>query len=110
MLESVGVEPPDEEAYRVLLSAPGCDIAELAKHLDRDEREVATTVERLERLGLLTTTADHPVRLLPTRPDVAVDALSPYGGPSSTGFAPRPACCSPRSGRRSSTARRIWSR
>lgn len=75
MLESVGVEPPDEEAYRVLLSAPGCTIAELAKHLDRDEREVATTVERLERLGLLTTTADHPVRLLPTRPDVAVDAL-----------------------------------
>ena len=72
MLESVGVEPPDEEAYRVLLSAPGCDIAELAKHLDRDEREVATTVERL---GLLTTTADHPMRLLPTRPDVAVDAL-----------------------------------
>ena len=75
MLESVGVEPLDEEAYRVLLSAPGCTIAELAKHLDRDEREVATTVERLEHLGLLTTTSDHPVRLLPTRPDVAVDAL-----------------------------------
>src|SRR3954451_20278721 len=75
MLESVGVEPPDEEAYRALLSAPGCDLAELAKQLDRDEREVAATVERLERLGLLTTTSDRPVRLLPTRPDVAVDAL-----------------------------------
>ena len=75
MLESVGVEPPDEEVYRALLSAPGCDLAELAKHLDRDEREVAASVERLEQLWLLTTTSDRPVRLLPTRPDVAVDAL-----------------------------------
>jgi DNA-binding CsgD family transcriptional regulator/sugar-specific transcriptional regulator TrmB len=75
MLESVGVDPPDEEAYRALLTASGCGIAELAKLLDRDEHEVAATVERLEALGLLTTTSDHPIRLLPTRPDVAVDAL-----------------------------------
>jgi len=75
MLESVGVEPPDEEAYRALLAVSECDLPELAKLLDRDEREVAATVERLEALGLLTTTSDHPVRLLPTRPDVAVDAL-----------------------------------
>jgi DNA-binding MarR family transcriptional regulator len=75
MLESVGVERPDEEAYRALLTAPGCGVPELAKLLDRDEREVAASVDRLEALGLLTTTSDHPVRLLPTRPDVAVDAL-----------------------------------
>lgn len=75
MLESVGVERPDEEAYRALLTASGCGIPELAKLLDRDEREVAASVDRLEALGLLTTTSDHPVRLLPTRPDVAVDAL-----------------------------------
>lgn len=75
MLESVGVQPPDEEAYRALLAAPGCGIPELAKLLDRDEREVTATVGRLETLGLLTTTSDRPVRLLPTRPDVAVDAL-----------------------------------
>ncbi|MFI6826695.1 transcriptional regulator TrmB [Kribbella sp. NPDC050241] len=75
MLETVGVDPPDEEAYRALLTASGCGIAELAKLLDRDEREVAATVERLETLGLLTTTSDHPMRLLPTRPDVAVDTL-----------------------------------
>jgi predicted transcriptional regulator len=75
MLESVGVEPLDEEAYRALLAASECEIPELAKLLDRDEREVAATVDRLEALGLLTTTSDHPVRLLPTRPDVAVDAL-----------------------------------
>jgi DNA-binding MarR family transcriptional regulator len=75
MLESVGVEPPDEEAYRALLSAPGCDVAELANRLGRDEPDLTATVGRLEKLGLLTTTADDPVRLLPTRPDVAVDAL-----------------------------------
>lgn len=75
MLESVGVEPPDEEAYRALLSAPGCEIRQLAERLGRDEQDVVATVGRLEKLGLLTSTSDDPVRLLPTRPDVAVDAL-----------------------------------
>ncbi|HZX02674.1 MarR family transcriptional regulator [Kribbella sp.] len=75
MLESVGVEPPDEEAYRALLSAPGCEIQQLADRLGRDPQDVIATVGRLEKLGLLTSTSDDPVRLLPTRPDVAVDAL-----------------------------------
>ncbi|WP_328999732.1 LuxR C-terminal-related transcriptional regulator [Kribbella sp. NBC_00709] len=75
MLESVGVEPPDEEAYRALLSTPGCDVRALAAELGRDEQDLTATVGRLEKLGLLSTTADDPVRLLPTRPDVAVDAL-----------------------------------
>ncbi|WP_112247379.1 helix-turn-helix domain-containing protein [Kribbella monticola] len=75
MLESVGVEPPDEAAYRALLTAPGCTVADLAKRLARDEHDVWATVGRLEKLGLLTTTTEQPVRLLPTRPDVAVDAL-----------------------------------
>jgi DNA-binding NarL/FixJ family response regulator len=75
MLESVGVEPPDEEAYRALLGAPGCSLTDLARRLGRDEDDVLATVERLEELGLVTTTSDQPMRLLPTRPDVAVDAL-----------------------------------
>jgi DNA-binding MarR family transcriptional regulator len=75
MLESVGVTPPDEEAYRALLAAPGCCLTDLAKHLGRDLDDMADTVDRLEQLGLLTTTSDQPIRLLPTRPDVAVDAL-----------------------------------
>jgi predicted transcriptional regulator len=52
MLESLGVEPADEDAYRGLLSAPGCDLPEFAKRLDREEQEVIATVERLEQLGL----------------------------------------------------------
>ncbi|MFI7064234.1 LuxR C-terminal-related transcriptional regulator [Kribbella sp. NPDC050124] len=75
MLESLGVEPADEEAYRALLAAPGCELTEFVKRLDRDEKDVVATVERLEEAGLLTTTSDDPPRLLPTRPDVAVDAL-----------------------------------
>ena len=75
MLESLGVEPSDEEAYRALLSAPGCELGQLAERLGRDEQELAGTVGWLEKLGLLTTTSDDPIRLIPTRPDVAVDAL-----------------------------------
>ena len=75
MLESVGVSAADEAAYRGLLANPGCCLPDLAKRLERDEDELRETVGRLEELGLLTSTADDPPRLLPTRPDVAVDAL-----------------------------------
>ena len=75
MLESVGVAAADEAAYRTLLSIPGCGLPDLAKRLGRDADDVRETVKRLEDLGLLTSTSDAPPRLLPTRPDVAVDAL-----------------------------------
>lgn len=75
MLESVGVDAPDEEAYRALLDSPGCRVDDLAKRLGRDLDELRATVARLEVLGLLTTSGEEPVRLLPTRPDVAIDAL-----------------------------------
>ncbi|TDO44383.1 sugar-specific transcriptional regulator TrmB [Kribbella sp. VKM Ac-2527] len=75
MLESVGVAAADEAAYRTLLSIPGCGLPDLAKRLGRDADDVRETVKRLEELGLLTSTSDVPPRLLPTRPDVAVDAL-----------------------------------
>jgi DNA-binding NarL/FixJ family response regulator len=75
MLESVGVSADDEAAYRALLSLPGCCVHDLAQRLGRSPGDLLATVGRLEELGLLTTTSDDPPRLLPTRPDVAVDAL-----------------------------------
>nr|WP_239062509.1 transcriptional regulator TrmB [Streptomyces sp. SID13031] len=58
-----------------MLASPGCRVDDLAKRLGRDLDELRDTVARLEQLGLLTTAGDEPVRLLPTRPDVAIDAL-----------------------------------
>ncbi|HEU4948915.1 MAG TPA: MarR family transcriptional regulator [Kribbella sp.] len=75
MLETVGVLPEDEETYRALLAAPACLVTDLARALGRGVPEVADSVERLEDLGLLTRTADPSPRLLPARPDVAIDAL-----------------------------------
>lgn len=75
MLETVGVTPPDEEVYRGLLASPGCEVTDLVARFGRGESDVAASVDRLEQLGLLTRTSDRPPRLLPARPDVAIDAL-----------------------------------
>lgn len=75
MLESIGVSADDEQIYRSLLQAPGSTIAELASRLERAEATVHTCVDRLEELGLVSRTPDRPIRLVPARPDVAVDIL-----------------------------------
>lgn len=75
MLESIGITADDEHVYRRLLQTPGVTIAELASRLDRDQAAVSVCVERLEQLGLLSRTLDRPSRLVPARPDVAVDIL-----------------------------------
>lgn len=75
MLESIGISADDEHIYRRLLHAPGVTIAELASRLDRDQASVSVSVERLEQLGMLSRTLDRPSRLVPARPDVAVDML-----------------------------------
>ncbi|MBB5786472.1 winged helix-turn-helix transcriptional regulator [Jiangella mangrovi] len=75
MLQALGVTPLDEEVYRTLLRYPGStseDLADLAGHAASTLRR---SVRRLEELGLVTRLAGTPVRLLPARPDVAVDVL-----------------------------------
>lgn len=76
MLESVGVGPEEERAYRCLLRRPGCTLSELARELDESADALRHLVLRLEELGLLSRTPDRPSRLLPARPDVAVDVLA----------------------------------
>lgn len=75
MLESVGVETEDEEVYRELLRTPECTVRELAVGTGRVESSVRRSVARLEDLGLLSRTAHRPARLMPARPDVAVEVL-----------------------------------
>ncbi|MGH3358056.1 MAG: helix-turn-helix transcriptional regulator [Nocardioidaceae bacterium] len=75
MLEHVGVAPDDEAVYRALLRHPQCTARELADRVGRTPDLVRRSVRRLEDLGLLSRTADHPARLVPARPDVAVDVL-----------------------------------
>jgi sugar-specific transcriptional regulator TrmB len=75
MLQALGVTPLDEEVYRTLLRHPGStseDLADLAGHAASTLRR---SVRRLEELGLVTRLAGAPVRLMPARPDVAVDVL-----------------------------------
>ncbi|MGC5019350.1 helix-turn-helix domain-containing protein [Micromonospora sp. DT47] len=75
MLETVGVAAPEEQAYRALLMAPRCTVRELARQVGRSDDEVGRSVEQLEELGLLSRTTDRPARLVPARPDVAIDVL-----------------------------------
>ncbi|UYM04067.1 helix-turn-helix domain-containing protein [Solicola gregarius] len=75
MLEHVGVSPEDESTYRALLRRPQCTVRELAEQVDRPPDLVRRSARRLEELGLLSRTPDHPARLVPTRPDLAVDVL-----------------------------------
>jgi DNA-binding Lrp family transcriptional regulator len=75
VLESVGVDADDEAVYRGLLRTPECTVRELATGTGRDESSVRRSVARLEGLGLLSRTAHRPARLIPARPDVAVEVL-----------------------------------
>lgn len=71
----MGVEPDDEAVFRALLRTPECTVAELAAGTARDQAAIRRSVARLEELGLLSRTAHRPARLIPTRPDVAVEVL-----------------------------------
>jgi predicted DNA-binding transcriptional regulator len=75
VLEAVGVSAPDEAVYRELLREPRATTGELAQRMRKDVTTVRRSVARLEQLGLVARTPGHPPRLLPARPDVAVDVL-----------------------------------
>jgi predicted transcriptional regulator len=72
----VGVTVEDEAIYRAVLQMPESTVREVVQGVDRDEGAVRRSVARLEDLGLLSRTAHRPARLIPTRPDVAVEGLA----------------------------------
>lgn len=75
VLESLGVATQDEDLYRELLRSPGATIDTLAEATGNTASTTRRGVRRLEQLGLVTRLAGVPVRLMPARPDVAVDVL-----------------------------------
>ncbi|KAB8196728.1 LuxR family transcriptional regulator [Nonomuraea phyllanthi] len=74
-LAAVGVEAEDERIYRNLLRRPRATLPELAARTGHTMATLRHVLCRLESLGLATRMAGRPVRYVPTRPDVAVDAL-----------------------------------
>ena len=76
MLEPIGVRPEDEAVYRGLLSRPDASGPDLAAALDRSAAEVAGSLARLEKLGLVHPLPTEPTRMRAARPDVAIDALA----------------------------------
>jgi DNA-binding CsgD family transcriptional regulator len=74
-LEVLGVTAPQESAYRLLLSHPGCSIPEISRRLGIGRNSVRTAVGGLERLGLVNKgPGPHPA-FFPVAPDVAMEAL-----------------------------------
>lgn len=74
MLEAVGVGQDDEAVYRAALAAPASTCEVLADHVNREAAEVRRSVLRLADLGLVVCTEPEQ-RVLPSRPDVAIDVL-----------------------------------
>jgi DNA-binding NarL/FixJ family response regulator/DNA-binding MarR family transcriptional regulator len=75
MLEAIGVTREQEQVFRALLGAPRRTAGQIAAATGLDEHCVAVAAKDLEAMGFLTRTPDQPPRLVPVRPDTAVEAL-----------------------------------
>lgn len=74
MLESLGLEPGAEKAYRLLLEHPGWDVEQLASSMDCSELEVHRALDALADLQLLAPRAGT-AGITPVSPDVGLTAL-----------------------------------
>ncbi len=75
MLEPVGVTADQERVFRAMLAAPERTVEQIAVLTGMDADSVAAAVKELEVLGFVTRTPEQPPRLVPVRPDTAVDVL-----------------------------------
>jgi sugar-specific transcriptional regulator TrmB len=74
-LEVLGVSGPQESAYRLLLSHPGCSISEISRRLGLGRNSVRTAIGGLEGLGLVSKGPGPQPAFFPVAPDVAMEAL-----------------------------------
>ena len=75
MLEIFGVPSTTERVYRAMLDNPTADVAQLAKTLALQPAEVATELDRLAALMLVTADLDDETVLRPIAPDQAIESL-----------------------------------
>lgn len=75
MLEIFGVPSTTERVYRAMLDNPTADVAQLAKTLALQPAEVATELDRLAALMLVTADQDDENVLRPIAPDQAIESL-----------------------------------
>ncbi len=75
LLESVGVSAVQVRVLRSLLATPERTVEQVATDTDLEASLVCFEVSELEAMGFLTRTPDEPPRLVPVRPDTAVEAL-----------------------------------
>lgn len=75
MLEAIGVSAEQERVLRSLLADPERTVEEVASATGLDASAVCLDVKELEAMGFLARTPDCPPRLVPVRPDAAVEAI-----------------------------------
>ena len=62
MLTDAGLSEREINALKVLSRKSNIKASELAKELDTTRLDAYNSLERLQRIGLVTTTADRPMR------------------------------------------------
>jgi DNA-binding CsgD family transcriptional regulator len=72
-LKALGISDLEAELYRWLLRCPGSTLADMGQHMSAAPDSLCEAVAALEQAGLITRTLDQ--RLLPTAPDVGLEAL-----------------------------------
>jgi sugar-specific transcriptional regulator TrmB/DNA-binding CsgD family transcriptional regulator len=75
VLEALGVSADEERVLRALLTAPCRTVEEIADATDMQPDAVRLAMRELEALGFVTRSPGQPPRLVPVRPDSAVEAL-----------------------------------
>lgn len=75
MFESLGLTPVEEAVYLALLRRQQSSVQEIATQIGESLRSVRAASERLEDLGFVSRAVGSQIRLVATRPDVAVNAL-----------------------------------
>lgn len=74
-LRATGLDPLDEEVYRLLVRAVETDVAHLAELAERSVHDTQATVRRLRDRGLATLLDGEPPRVAAAPPDVAFAPL-----------------------------------